>query len=144
MPNPSPDFAAESLRRQYDSVFAKPRDSWKVADAAAHFDADSSPTGLQDIAFSAADIEKACADLRGSAAAGPDGVPAIFRKNCRKLLSKPLHCLWRASLDSGSIPDELLLVLICPVHKGGSRSVPKNYRPVALTSHLTKVFERVV
>ena len=74
-----------------------------------HFDADSNATGLQDIAFSAADIEKACADLRGSAAAGPDGVPAIFLKNCRKLLSKRLHCLWRASLDSGSIPDELLL-----------------------------------
>ena len=30
------------------------------------------------------------------------------------------------------------------MHKGGSRSVPKNYRPVALTSHLIKIFERVV
>ena len=38
----------------------------------------------------------------------------------------------------------LLLVLITPVYKGGSRSIPKNYRPVALTSHLIKVFERVV
>ena len=47
-------------------------------------------------------------------------------------------------MDSGSIPLELLLVLICPLHKGGSRSVPKNYRPVALTSHLIKVFERVM
>ena len=35
-------------------------------------------------------------------------------------------------------------MLICPVHKGGSRSVPKKYRPVALTSNLIKVFERVV
>ena len=34
--------------------------------------------------------------------------------------------------------------LVCPIHKGGSRASPKNYRPVALTSHLTKVFERVV
>ena len=42
------------------------------------------------------------------------------------------------------IPSDLLLVLICPVHKGGSRGLPKNYRPVALTSHLVKVFERVV
>ena len=47
-------------------------------------------------------------------------------------------------MDSGSIPDELLLVLICPIHKGGSKSSPKNYRPVALTSHLIKVFERVL
>ena len=35
-------------------------------------------------------------------------------------------------------------MLICPVHKGGNRTIPKNYRPVALTSHLIKIFERVV
>ena len=63
-------------------------------------------------------------------------------KNCRKELSRPI--LWRSSLDCGSIPAELLLVMISPIHKGGSRSAPKNYRPVALTSHLIKVFERVV
>ena len=34
--------------------------------------------------------------------------------------------------------------MISPIHKGGSRSATKNYRPVALTSHLIKVFERVV
>ena len=68
----------------------------------------------------------------------------MLLKHYRKQLSKPIHCIWRASLDSGTIPVELLLVLVCPVHKGGSRSIPKNYRPVALTSHLIKVFERVV
>ena len=29
----------------------------------------------------------------------------------------------------------------CFVHKGGCRSSSKNYKPVALTSHMTKVFE---
>ena len=82
--------------------------------------------------------------MKGTAAAGPDGVPASLLKTCRKQLSKPLYTLWRASMDTGTIPAELLLVLICPIHKGGSRSVPKNYRPVALTSHLIKVFERVL
>ena len=47
-------------------------------------------------------------------------------------------------MDTGEIPAELLLVLISPIHKGGSKSVPKNYRPVALTSHLIKIFERVM
>jgi hypothetical protein len=47
-------------------------------------------------------------------------------------------------MDSGSIPPDLLLVLVSPVHKGGTRGVAKNYRPVALTSHIVKVFERVV
>ena len=126
------------------SVFAKPRDSWKVTDSESHFRSADNEPSLQDIPFSTEDIEKACSELRGSAAAGPDGVPAMLLKYCRKQLSKPIHCIWRASLDSGTIPVELLLVLICPVHKGGSRSIPKNYRPFALSYHLIKVVERVV
>ena len=59
-------------------------------------------------------------------------------------LKRPLSILWQASLKHGQIPSDLLLVLVSPVHKGGSRGVPKNYRPVALTSHLIKVFERVL
>ena len=30
------------------------------------------------------------------------------------------------------------------MHKGGSRGLPANYRPVALTSHIVKMFERVI
>ena len=99
---------------------------------------------LSDIEFTQADIQQACAQLKGTAAPGPDGVPASLLKICRNELARPLHVLWRSSLDTGTIPTELLLVLICPIHKGGSRAIPKNYRPVALTSHLIKVFERVV
>ena len=50
----------------------------------------------------------------------------------------------KATLDHGYIPPDLLLVLVCPVHKGGRRATPKNYRPVALTSHIIRIFERVV
>ena len=99
---------------------------------------------LCDISFTREDIEKACLQLSSSAAAGPDGVPAALLKSCRKQLSQPLYHLWRGSLDCGSIPAETLLVIICPIHKGGSRSLPKQYRPVALTSHLIKIFERVL
>ena len=35
-------------------------------------------------------------------------------------------------------------MLISPVHKNGSRGVAKNYRLVTLTSHIVKVFERVI
>ena len=142
-PNPSPDFAAESLKTQYDSVFSVPRPAWSVSNPSEHFMTVEGDGSLNDFSFSPGDIEKACAELNSTAAPGPDGVPASLLKTCRKELSKPLHTLWRLSLDSGTIPAELLLVLISPIHKGGSRAAPKNYRPVALTSHLIKVFERV-
>ena len=145
-PNASPAFAAEELCKQYNSVFAQPRQAWNVGTDKfkEHFGIVDGNNILSDIKFNPEDIEKACEELKGTSAPGPDGVPAILLKSCKKELSKPLYTLWRASLDTGVIPVELLLVLVCPVHKGGSRSVPKNYRPVALTSHLIKIFERVV
>ena len=89
-------------------------------------------------------LTAACKELSADSAPGPDGVPAKLLKECRSSLSQPLFLLWRSSLDKGLIATDLLLLLICPVHKGGLRSIPKNFRPVALTSHLIKVFERVL
>ena len=142
--NPDVAFTAEKLRQQYNSAFSTPRPEWTVNDIEHHFSAEHVDDSLDDVMFEPSDIEKACAELKGSASAGPDGVPACLLKTCRKQLARPLCTLWRASMDTGVIPAELLLVLISPIHKGGSKSVPKNYRPVALTSHLIKVFERVL
>ena len=143
-PNSSPEFAASKLSERYSSVFVKPRDEWKVKNPKDFFGPITHGPALEDISFSELDIQEACAQLKSSSAPGADGVPAILLKQCRKELCKPLFILWRASLDHGCIPSDLLLVLISPVHKGGSRGLPKNYRPVALTSHIVKVFEHVI
>ena len=94
----------------------------------------SAPTGpiLTEIEFSETDINIACSELSASSAAGPDGVPSNLLKICRNELSLPLYTLWRKSLDQGKIPPDLLLVLVCPLHKGGSRADPGQYHPVAL------------
>ena len=34
--------------------------------------------------------------------------------------------------------------IIIPTHKGGSYEEPSNYRPIALTSHVIKIFEKVM
>ena len=146
-PNPDPAFAASELSKQYSSVFVPPRAEWKVTDPKEFFNFTNTldnESELVDIAFTEADIMRACAELKSDSAAGADGIPSSLLKLCRRELARPLYLLWRSSLDHGSVPSDLLLVIICPVHKGGSRGVPKNYRPVALTSHLVKVFERVI
>ena len=145
--NLDPDHSAECLSDQYSAVFSQPRPEWDIPNMEEFFKVDNSmPTGpiLTDIEFSEADIEYACSELSGSSSPGPDGVPATLLKVCRKELSAPLYILWRASMTQGIIPPDLLLVLISPIHKGGSRADPAQYRPVALTSHITKVFERVI
>ena len=78
------------------------------------------------------------------AAPGPDGIPPVLLKECKNSLKLPLCLLWRNSMESGVIPDILKLGLIVPVYKSGARYDAKNYRPITLTSHLIKVFKRVV
>ena len=144
LPNPDPDFTAEQLSEQYSSVFVQPRAEWAVPSPPEFFATESAQNKITDFNFTEQDIVRACKELKPDSAPGPDGIPAELLRTARAELARPLHILWRASLDHGSIPPELLLVQVCPLHKGGSRSVAKNYRPVALTSHTTKVFERVV
>ena len=75
----------------------------------------------------------------------PDGdIPAKILKNCRASLSQALVILWSNSIDKGIIPDQLKKQFIAPVFKKGAKTDPANYRPVSLTSHVIKVFERVI
>jgi hypothetical protein len=74
---------------------------------------------------------------------GADTWSALLIKNFKQELKLPLFIFWRKSLDTVEIPDSLKKAIIVPIYKGGNRSEAKNYRPVALTSHLIKIFERV-
>ncbi|KAK3887443.1 hypothetical protein Pcinc_008446 [Petrolisthes cinctipes] len=56
----------------------------------------------------------------------------------------PEHGERTESLKMGTIPPALKTAIITPIHKGGNKGLPKNYRPVALTSHLIKTMEKIV
>ena len=55
-----------------------------------------------------------------------------------------IYILWRSCLDAGRVPLLLKKAVITPIYKGKGKSCPANYRPVALTSHLIKIFEKVI
>ena len=47
--------------------------------------------------------------------------------------------------SNGDIAPLLKSAIICPILKPGSqRNHPKSYRPVSLTSHIVKIFERII
>ena len=63
------------------------------------FSADSIlPTGynLTNLEFTPGDLEIACTELKGNAAAGPDGFSIIVLKECKKELKLSLYYLCKS------------------------------------------------
>merc|ERR1712215_593101 len=102
------------------------------------------PDDLNDMEITEDEIIKAIDDLEENSAAGPDDVPAILLRKVKETLAIPLSLMLRKSIDEGKIPDILKLAYVTLIHKGGSTQKLEQYRPVSLTSHVMKVFERVM
>ena len=126
------------LSKQYSSAYSVPS-----TQQLANVETSDGPT-ISDIVFTEEDIVAAIDELRNNSASGPEGLAAIFLKKCKLCLAKPLYGLWRDCLDRGITPAKFKEAHVIPVHKGGHQGVPANYWPIALTSHLIKVFEKVV
>jgi len=133
---------ADMLAAQYESVYSVPNEPMKKPYDI--YPEKNDDRGLYDVYFTQDDIIEAISEISATSAAGPDRFPAILLKKCSDALSTPLFMIWRDSLDGGSIPELMKSANIVPIHKGGSRGVPKQYRPVALTSHLIKLFEKII
>jgi len=65
-------------------------------------------------------------------------------KEVRDLLVTPLSILLRRSLDEGVVPDDWKIANVYPIFKKGVKSQISNYRPVSLTSQVSKVIESVL
>ena len=96
------------------------------------------------IFFNHQDVIEAIDDLSTNAAPGPDYFPAILLKKAKFSLCHPLTQIFQSSLEKGEIPDIMKCAYITPLFKSGKKSLPVNYRPVSLTSHITKTMERIL
>ena len=130
---------ANLLKNHYAKMFSKPLNVNPLSD-----NDDNVSVILSNIMFERHDVVKAIDELKINSAPGLDGFPAILLKQCKLELSEPLYIMWKVSFEEGVVPASLKESPITPLHKGDSRSECKNYRPVALTSHIIKVFEKIL
>ena len=132
---------ADTLQEQFCSVFSDPNCPDKVQP---NFPVPDVKSADAEVQVTTEDILEAIKDIKMDSAPGPDGIPAILLKRCAECLSVPLQLLWSESMKTGLVPKFYKMGYVTPLHKKGSRAEPVNYRPVTLTSHIVKTFERVV
>ena len=93
---------------------------------------------IGDITYSQAD------DMNRDASSTDHDIPALILKECKNNISYPVFLIWKESFESEVIPEDMKIQSITPIFKKGDKSDPGNYRPISLTSHLIKIFERVI
>jgi len=68
----------------------------------------------------------------------------IFLYNIKSSLCFPLWLLFRRSIDCGVFPSILKISSVTPIFKSGDKNDVKNYRPVSILCHISKLFEQLV
>lgn len=132
-----PKKMADMLQEQYSSVFSEPSDN-------SVNQPQQDTTVIEDITFTKEDVISAIKEIGEHSSSADDDIPAIVLKNCANELSYPILQIWKDSLKSSYIPQCYKNQTITPVFKKGSKSKAANYRPISLTSHIIKTFERII
>ena len=138
-----PKTIADSFQQQFSSVFSDPNSPFTEEPDFAEPQI-TSPCFDESFTLCEEDIVSAIKSIPSDAACGPDGVPAVLLKNCATELAIPLKLLWDESFKIGTVPEFYKQTFVSPLYKKGDRAKAENYRPVALTSHIVKVYERIL
>ena len=83
-----------------------------------------------------------CLDV--SKAPGIDEIPSIFLKDGAEILPKPISDIINLSIKLSTLPDKCKIAKLIPLFKKGSKTDPKNYRPISLLPLLSKLIEKAI
>lgn len=89
------------------------------------------------------EVKGIISELKSVGAPGEDGIRAEFLKNIREEIAEPLMLLANFCFEAGQFPDILKRGIIKPVYKSGEKTVISNYRPICLTSNISKIIEKL-
>ncbi|VDP42134.1 unnamed protein product [Echinostoma caproni] len=135
--------AANTLAEYYSTVFSPELISG--VDENGLPAVDSIPSRLMEpVSFSPAQVGLKLSSLVAKKSPGLDEIPPILLQQCSEQLALPLSKLFNHSMEVGVVPDEWKTCVVSPIFKSGDRTLPNNYRPVALLSVVSKVMEGLI
>ncbi|GBO25653.1 hypothetical protein AVEN_168383-1 [Araneus ventricosus] len=90
------------------------------------------------------DVVLAISELKSSLTVGDDNIPSFIIKRCSEFLIYPLLVLFNLSLRTKVFPEVWKKKTIIPVFKKCDAQNCKIYRPIALLSPFSKIFESII
>ena len=96
------------------------------------------------IAFRAREVGRLLGDLDSFGGVDPLGHFPLLFKECRDVIAPKLTTLFRKLIRSGSFPIEWRSANVTPIPKGAPSANPSDYRPISITSVVSKVFEKLI
>ena len=75
---------------------------------------------------------------------GPDNISGQVLKHCARSIAYPLSLLFNLSFKTGSTPNEWKLAHVVPINKKGEISDIEHYRPISLTTIISKIFKKYI
>ncbi len=96
------------------------------------------------ITVSEDDVRRELRRVNVRKAAGPDGITGRVLRSCADQLAGLFTSIFNESLATSVVPTPFKKSVIIPVPKNSKPSCLNDYRPVALTSTVMKVFERLL
>lgn len=82
--------------------------------------------------------------LKDSNSLGPDDISTKIIKLCAQQIAEPLTHIINQCFKEGTYPSLLKLSKIIPLYKKGDRKKICNYRPIAILSVFSKIFEKLL
>lgn len=89
-------------------------------------------------------IIKYISSLKNTRSTGEDQISVQFLKRFHIYLLKPLKHIINTIFSTAVVPKCLKSATIVPIFKGGDQTDMTNYRPIALVSNISKIFEKAL
>ncbi|KAF2348222.1 Reverse transcriptase domain [Trinorchestia longiramus] len=99
---------------------------------------------LSDSVFAVEEVEKHLSILNLCKSTGPDGLNLRILKETAEVISEPLTNIFNRSLETGMVPEDWKRANVTPIFKKEKKQIPNNYRPISLTSVISKTVERLL
>lgn len=135
----SPSDIAQLFADHFSSVFSK-----GTSQDTLNLSVDTNSNVLSNIVLSSDEVLKVLRSLSRNKGGGPDGIPAVFYKECSSELAYPLTLIFNKSLAVGTFPSLWKQANVVPIYKKGDKSIVTNYRPISLLNISAKILEAVI